>query len=195
MAAPKTGRRSAGRAGLTMSARDRRGLAGARSRRSTPPRSTTPRSGSRRPGELAAFPNLRVIFNLGAGVDALMADSSLPERAAGSRRGRRSHRPDDRICRAACADAPSAGTLSAGQPARKTLGAEIAMAGQRDFGRHHGARHAGRGRRPGAGAARLSRRGLEPKPEAASTASTAFTARRNSMRFCGAPISWSACCR
>src|SRR5712672_3355209 len=29
-------------------------------------------------GELAAFPNLRVIFNLGAGVDALMADSTLP---------------------------------------------------------------------------------------------------------------------
>ena len=32
-----------------------------------------------RPGELAAFPNLRVIFNLGAGVDALMADKSLPD--------------------------------------------------------------------------------------------------------------------
>jgi glyoxylate/hydroxypyruvate reductase A len=31
------------------------------------------------PGELAAFPNLRVVFNLGAGVDALMADSSLPK--------------------------------------------------------------------------------------------------------------------
>jgi glyoxylate/hydroxypyruvate reductase len=31
------------------------------------------------PGELAAFPNLRVIFNLGAGVDALMVDSSLPD--------------------------------------------------------------------------------------------------------------------
>jgi glyoxylate/hydroxypyruvate reductase len=30
------------------------------------------------PGELAAFPNLKVIFNLGAGVDALMADKSLP---------------------------------------------------------------------------------------------------------------------
>ena len=30
-------------------------------------------------GELAAFPNLRAIFNLGAGVDALMADSSLPK--------------------------------------------------------------------------------------------------------------------
>ncbi|SDT42569.1 2-hydroxyacid dehydrogenase [Bradyrhizobium canariense] len=30
------------------------------------------------PGELAAFPNLRVIFNLGAGVDALMADGRLP---------------------------------------------------------------------------------------------------------------------
>jgi glyoxylate/hydroxypyruvate reductase len=31
------------------------------------------------PGELAAFANLRVIFNLGAGVDALMADQSLPK--------------------------------------------------------------------------------------------------------------------
>lgn len=31
------------------------------------------------PGELAAFSNLRVIFNLGAGVDALMADKSLPQ--------------------------------------------------------------------------------------------------------------------
>ena len=31
------------------------------------------------PGELAGFPNLRVIFNLGAGVDALMVDSSLPQ--------------------------------------------------------------------------------------------------------------------
>jgi glyoxylate/hydroxypyruvate reductase A len=31
------------------------------------------------PGELAAFPNLKVIFNLGAGVDALLADKSLPD--------------------------------------------------------------------------------------------------------------------
>lgn len=30
-------------------------------------------------GALAAFPNLRAIFNLGAGVDALMADKTLPE--------------------------------------------------------------------------------------------------------------------
>ncbi len=31
------------------------------------------------PGELAGFPNLRVIFNLGAGVDALMAGKTLPD--------------------------------------------------------------------------------------------------------------------
>ncbi|WOH82710.1 glyoxylate/hydroxypyruvate reductase A [Bradyrhizobium sp. BEA-2-5] len=31
------------------------------------------------PGDLGAFPNLRAIFNLGAGVDALMADNSLPD--------------------------------------------------------------------------------------------------------------------
>jgi glyoxylate/hydroxypyruvate reductase A len=30
-------------------------------------------------GALAAFPNLRVVFNLGAGVDALVADLSLPK--------------------------------------------------------------------------------------------------------------------
>jgi glyoxylate/hydroxypyruvate reductase A len=30
------------------------------------------------PGELAGFPNLKLIFNLGAGVDALMADKTLP---------------------------------------------------------------------------------------------------------------------
>jgi glyoxylate/hydroxypyruvate reductase A len=32
-----------------------------------------------RPGELAALANLRVIFNLGAGVDALIADPTLPK--------------------------------------------------------------------------------------------------------------------
>ncbi|MGY4616278.1 glyoxylate/hydroxypyruvate reductase A [Bradyrhizobium sp. USDA 4472] len=31
------------------------------------------------PGDLKTFPNLRAIFNLGAGVDALMADNSLPD--------------------------------------------------------------------------------------------------------------------
>ncbi|TPQ33191.1 glyoxylate/hydroxypyruvate reductase A [Bradyrhizobium guangdongense] len=31
------------------------------------------------PGTLAGFPNLRAIFNLGAGVDALMADRTLPD--------------------------------------------------------------------------------------------------------------------
>jgi glyoxylate/hydroxypyruvate reductase A len=31
------------------------------------------------PGELSAFANLKVIFNLGAGVDAVMADASLPD--------------------------------------------------------------------------------------------------------------------
>jgi glyoxylate/hydroxypyruvate reductase len=32
-----------------------------------------------RPGALGAFPNLQVIFNLGAGVDAVMADKTLPD--------------------------------------------------------------------------------------------------------------------
>ena len=38
-----------------------------------------PRSGSRSRESSPAFPNLKVIFNLGAGVDALMADKTLPD--------------------------------------------------------------------------------------------------------------------
>jgi len=40
------------------------------------------------------------------------------------------------------ADASSAGTLLKSQPAREALGAEVSMAGERDFGRHHGPWHA-----------------------------------------------------
>ena len=88
------------------------------------------------------------------------------ESAAGSRRGRRSHLSHDGICRAARADAPPAGAISAGQPAREAVGAEISVAGKRAFGRDHGPRHARleRGRR--AAASRLSRLGLEPECKA-----------------------------
>jgi len=44
--------------------------------------------GSRARAKLAGFPNLHVIFNLGAGVDALIADASLPKLADRPRRGR-----------------------------------------------------------------------------------------------------------
>ena len=121
MAGPKTGRRSAGRAGSTRSAPDRRVLL-------LPDAAFDPAEvhyaavWKPQPGELAAFPNLRVIFNLGAGVDALMADQLLARRAAGARRRRRSHRADDRICRAACADASPAGALFAGVAARQSAG-------------------------------------------------------------------------
>ena len=40
---------------------------------------TMPASGSRRTALLAAFPNLKAIFSLGAGVDDLVADPDLPE--------------------------------------------------------------------------------------------------------------------
>ena len=78
MAGPKTGRRSAGRAGSTSVCPDRRVLL-------LPDAAFDPAEvhyaavWKPHPGELAAFPNLRVIFNLGAGVDALMADRSLPD--------------------------------------------------------------------------------------------------------------------
>ena len=117
------------------------------------------------PGELAGFPNLRVIFNLGAGVDALMVDRSLP---------------DVPLVRVAVGDLTARMTeyvvlhvlmhhrqelYLRGVPARKTLGAEIAMGGRCDLGRHHGAGHARRRCSRRAQTAGLSRRGLEPEPE------------------------------
>ena len=109
--------------------------------------------------------------------------SGLAERAAGSRGGRRPHRPHDGICRAARADASPAGALFAGQPAREALGAEISMAGECRFSRHHGPGHAGCDAGHGAAASWLSRLGLEPEPEGRSTASNAFTATRRLDAF------------
>ena len=117
------------------------------------------------------------------------------ESAAGSRCGRRPHRSNDRICRASRADASSPGAVPESQPAREAVGTKISMAGERDFGRHHGPWHA-RGRtRPKCwgGSAFACRAGAEVPSR--STASNAFTAKRNSMRFCNEPISWFACCR
>jgi glyoxylate/hydroxypyruvate reductase A len=46
--------------------------------RSIPHACDTPPCGSRSLAQLSAFPNLAAIFNLGAGVDGLMADPTLP---------------------------------------------------------------------------------------------------------------------
>ena len=163
-------------------------------RRAIPPRSITPRSGSPRPGELAAFPNLRVIFNLGAGVDALMADSSLPDVplvrvAVGDLTGRMTeyvvlhalmhHRQELylRACQRERRWQPKsqwpASAVAVGVMGLGTLGSDAADVLRRiGFGWRAGAEARGRSR-----------------------ASNAFTARGSSMRFCGGPISWSACCR
>ena len=74
------------------------------------------------PGELAAFPNLRVIFNLGAGVDALMADRSLPDVPLVRVAVTDLTDADDGICRAACADAPPAGALLCGSRSARNAG-------------------------------------------------------------------------
>src|SRR5205809_895156 len=60
----------------------------------------------------------------------------------------------------------AAGAVSAPVTARKTLGAQIPVAGRRDLGRHHGAWHARGERGRGFATAGLSRRGLEPRPKA-----------------------------
>ena len=78
-------------------------------------------------GELAGFPNLRVIFNLGAGVDALMADRSLP-----ACRWCELQSPISPtgwpIRRAACADASPAGAIPAAVAERKTLATKVQWA-------------------------------------------------------------------
>ena len=164
MAGLKTGRRSAGKAGSTTSARTGRVLL-------LPDAAFDPAEvhyaavWKPHPGELAAFPNLRVIFNLGAGVDALMADRSLP---------------DVPLVRVAVTDLTARMTeyvvlhvlmhhrqeLYLRESQReKRWAPKSAMGGGRDLGRHHGAGHARGRRRRRAQAPRLSRRGLEPQPE------------------------------
>ena len=147
------------------------------------------------PGELAAFPNLRVIFNLGAGVDALMADSSLPKVplvrvAVGDLTARMTeyvvlhvlmHHRQEPYLRASQREkrwAPKfqwpASAISVGIMGLGTLGANAAS-------------------RPSP--PRLSRSGLEQKSETDRRRRMLSRQRRNSMRFCNGPISWSACCR
>ena len=120
-----------------------------------------------RPGELAAFPNLRVIFNLGAGVDALMADSSLPKvplvRVAV---GDLTDRMTEYVVLHVLMHHRQELYLRASQR-EQALGAEISMAGERDFGRHHGPRHARieRGRGAAAVSAFASRAGAEVRKQ------------------------------
>ena len=128
MAGPKTGRRSAGRTGSTMSAR-----AGACCCCRTRLRSG--RGALRRGLEAAAGGTRRFsepARHLQSRRRRRCADGGqvAARCAAGARRGRRPDRTDDGICRAACADASPPGPLYAGVPARKTLGAAIAMGRQ-----------------------------------------------------------------
>ena len=119
-----------------------------------PPRAAAPRRGfdpaevhyaavwKPKPGELAGFPNLRVIFNLGAGVDALMADRSLPGV------------PLVRVAVADLTDRMAEYVVLhvlmhhrrepylAGVATGETVGAGIPACGERGVGRHHGAGHA-----------------------------------------------------
>ena len=147
-----------------------------------------------RPGELAAFANLRVIFNLGAGVDALMADQSLPDvplvRVAVPDLTERMteyvvlhvlmHHRQEPYLRESQREkrwAPkyqwAAPAITVGIMGLGTLGANAAgCCGGSAFAWP-------------AGAAARNR----------SRASPASTARDSSSRSCGSPTSWSACCR
>ena len=147
-----------------------------------------------RPGELAAFPNLRVIFNLGAGVDALMADRSLPDvplvRVAVTDLTARMteyvvlhvlmhHRQElylresQRAKRWAPKLQWAAGAISVGVMGLGALGVDAADALKR-----LGFRVAGWSRSP------KTIDGID-----------CFHGARSSKRSCGGPISWSACCR
>ena len=192
MAGPKTGRRAleerfddvcaAGRVVQTAGCRARSG------------RGPLCRGLEAGPGELATFPNLRVIFNLGAGVDALMADSQPARRAAGARRGADltermteyvvlhalMHHRQELYLRASSAK-------NAGRRNRN---------GRRTRSRSASWGWARSGPMPPGCSRQLGFRvvGLEPEPRG-STASNASRASSSSTHSCGRPTSWSACCR
>ena len=154
------------------------------------------RCGSRSRARSAQFPNLEVIFNLGAGVDAVVADATLAGRAAGARRGRRSHPAHDRICRDACADASSPAGLLRGEPAQQGLGAEAAMGRRRRCASASwGSACSGATRREV-----LARIGFDVAGWSSTAKSipgvACFAGRSaNSSASSRAPMCWSACCR
>ena len=146
------------------------------------------------PGELAGFPNLKVIFNLGAGVDALMADASLPKVplvrvAVSDLTGRMTeyvvlhvlmHHRQELYLRNSQRERRwqpkfqwPASAITVGIMGLGTLGANAA-----DVLRHIGFGVAGWSRSP------KQIDGIE-----------CFHGQPQLERFCGAPISWSACCR
>jgi glyoxylate/hydroxypyruvate reductase len=109
------------------------------------------------PGELAAFPNLKVIFNLGAGVDAVMADRSLPNNVP--------------LVRVAVDDLTGRMTEYVVLHVLMHHRQEPYLRRSQREGRwapkyQWSARHPRRGCRRGAAQARLSRRRLEPQPKA-----------------------------
>ena len=118
-------------------------------------------------GMLAEYRNLKAIFSLGAGVDDILADIRVAERADHARRRCRPHHADDRIRRAACADLSSPAAALRHAAARAHVARPRAAAGERGRGRRHGPRRARPRVGRGVAAARLSRPRLEPHAEGA----------------------------
>src|SRR3954454_12789374 len=146
-------------------------------------------------GALSAFPNLRVIFNLGAGVDALMADTTLPKVplvrvAVGDLTYRMTeyvvlhvlmhHRQELylRACQRKKRWEPKfqwpASAISVGIMGLGTLGSNAA-----EVLRRLGFRVSG----------------WSVEAPGRYKVSRAFTANRSLMPFCSRPTSWCACCR
>ena len=148
------------------------------------------------PGELAAFPNLRVIFNLGAGVDALMADASLPNvPLVRVSVGDLTARMTEYVVLHVLMHHRQELYLRASQR-EKRWAAEISMAGGRHFGRHHGPRRARSERRRSAGAVLAFASPAGAIAENRSKASIAFMAqpqldaflRRTDILVCLLPL-------
>ncbi len=121
-----------------------------------------------RPGKLATLPNLRVIFNLGAGVDALMADASLPNVplvrvAASDLTGRMT----DYVTLYVLMHHRQEMCLRESQR-EKRWAPSYQWAAGRDHRRHHGNRHARDRRGADATGDRLSRCRLEPQRQGGS---------------------------
>ena len=124
------------------------------------------------------------------------ARRSAPAAGAGGARGAcRSHRAGHRICRAACADAPSAAAALRRAAARAALARARSAGGERGCGRRDGAR---RDRQPCGGRARrgwASRSRAGAARRRACPASRPFTATPASTHSWRGRKSWSACCR
>ena len=147
------------------------------------------------PGLLRTLPNLKAVLSLGAGVDAMLADPTLPELPLCRLIDRSLTRMMSEFVLAAGAEIPSRAGRVRGAAAAGRVAVPAAAGAGGDPRGHPGPGRAGGRCRPHVAQPWLRGPRLEPLEKTAARNRLLTPVRRNSPSSWVRPTSWSACCR